>query len=410
MNKTIENKRIKVVWLCHFANQEMKEIFNTPDLNEFAPWITQSIELLKRRSDIDLHIVAPNICVNKDYFYQKDGISYHFFKYVPIPFYNKYFRKIYNILRISQRTNFSWIKKQVSKIVYQIQPEIIHLHGAENAFFYSSGILPLLDKYHVLTTIQGFVSQSTLKDNQTKNRILIEKEIITKVHHFGIRRTIEMKNLVLKCNSNADFHYHNYPIEVPSEIKDNIGKNESIDCLFFASVCKDKGIEDLLHALSIVKKERENISLSVVGGVDFIYLNHLRDLCKKWEIEDNVKFLGFLPTQKDIFKLALKAKLCILPTYHDILPGTIIESMYLKLPVIAYAVGGIPELNNHTECIKLVTPLDVEELADSIECMLDNSAYRNKLAENAYKVAKKSFNNNSTVEDIIKAYKEILNI
>jgi hypothetical protein len=37
------NKKIRVVWLCHFANQEMKDFFHTPHLKEMAPWINNLI-------------------------------------------------------------------------------------------------------------------------------------------------------------------------------------------------------------------------------------------------------------------------------------------------------------------------------------------------------------------------------
>jgi hypothetical protein len=53
---------MKVVWLCNFANQEIKEHFKTPQLNEFAPWINILIELFQSRKDFDLHITN---CIHK---------------------------------------------------------------------------------------------------------------------------------------------------------------------------------------------------------------------------------------------------------------------------------------------------------------------------------------------------------
>ncbi|PKO98504.1 MAG: hypothetical protein CVU13_10120 [Bacteroidetes bacterium HGW-Bacteroidetes-8] len=404
------SKKIKVVWLCHFANQQMKDLFNVHNINEFAPWISLSIELFKKESNIELHLVSPNIFNNKDVEFIKDGVHYYFFKYLPIPLFNRYTRKLHSLSHFDVITDFFWIKNKVKKIVTLINPAIVHLHGAENAFFYSSGILPIIDKYPHLTTIQGFVRNTLIKDSNSNQRIRIEEKIIKKTTHFGVRRTNEMESIVSKINTNAIFHYHNYPISIPKTIKDNIGLAEPIDCIFFARVCKDKGIEDLLEAISIVKLKLTNVSLTVVGDVDFLYAKKLEDTCESLSITNNVRFVGFLPTQDDIHAYAYNAKICLLPTYHDILPGTILESMFLKLPVIAYAVGGLPELNLEYNTINLVEKFRIDLLAKEIIFLLDNVDARKKLAEDAFNFVNKKFDNRLVTNDIIKSYQKILNL
>jgi glycosyltransferase involved in cell wall biosynthesis len=213
----------------------------------------------------------------------------------------------------------------------------------------------------------------------------------------------------LQINPDANLHFHNYPLSVPSVLKNNIGKTEPVDCLYFARLSKEKGIEDLLKAISIVKKVNSDITVSVIGGANKKYLTYLNSLCSNLNIQENVKFLGFLPTQEDIYKYAFQAKLCVLPTYHDIIPGTIIESMYMKLPVIAYAVGGIPELNLAQETIMLVDKHDISQLAVKIIQLIKDVELRKQLAENAYNYVNKRLDNAKVVNDIINAYKLILN-
>lgn len=398
---------LKVVWLCHFANNEMKSFFNTPKLNEFAPWISILIKFFEERNLVDLHIVAPNVFTNADCNFEKKGIKYHFFKHVPIPFFNSYILKVYSILRIERFMNYSWIKFKISHLINNINPDIIHLHGAENPY-YSAGILTLIGKYSVITTIQGFIRHTSSFDSDVKQRIKIEEEIIRKCKHFGTR-TETMNKVILEINPSATLHFHNYPIEIPTVVKNNIGKKEQLSLVFFARVTKDKGIEDLLRAISIVKVKMPSISLSVIGGVGYPYLVYLKKLCVDLEIESNVNFLGFLSTQNEIYKYALNAKICVLPTYHDIIPGTIIESMFMKLPVIAYAVGGIPEINSNEEVIKLVEKHNIHQLANSIVLLLENDEIRKTLAEKAFIYANERFNNDNVVVDMINAYNIILN-
>lgn len=401
------NNKLKVVWLCHFANQEMFKHFKIPKGNEFAPWISLLIDSFKSEQSVELHIIAPNVFTNLDINFIKDGIHYHFYKYIPlIPIFNRYFRKIYSILSIDEFTKFLWVKYKVPKLINELNPVIIHLHGAENPY-YSAGILPVIDKYPLITTIQGFIKQSLKKDWSTIQRIRIEDEIIKKCMEFGTR-TDDMNKLVLEVNQSANLHFHFYPLEIPTVVKDNIGGDEPIDCLFFARVCKDKGVEDLLEAIAIIKQRIPNISLHIIGSSSPVYLNFLNQKCKNLNIEKNVRFLGFLKTQHDIYKYALNAKIYVLPTYHDIIPGTLIESMFIKLPIIAYSVGGIPEINREEESVKLVEKLNINQLANSMVSLLEDSNKRKELAEKAYLWANKKINNDAIVEDILKAYHKIL--
>jgi len=400
------NLPLKIVWLCHFVNQEMKEYFNAPLVNEMAPWISKLINLFRNRTEVELHIVAPNIFNNTDCSFTKDAINYHFYKRIPIPDNNKYVRKIHTILQIEQITNFIWIKHKIANCIKKIDPDIIHLHGAENPY-YSAGILPLFDKYPTLITIQGFIRNTSDIDPKKKKAINIEEAILKKTEHI-CARTDEMRKIILQINPNATIHFHNYPITIPSIVKDNIGRVEPIDCLFFAHVHKDKGIEDLLVAISLVKTFYPNISLLVIGGTENKYLSYLKNLCSKLNINSNVQFLGFLPTQDDVYKYAMLAKMCVLPTYHDIIPGTIIESMFMKLPIVAYAVGGIPELNKKENTVTLVEKQNINQLAEKIMQLLNNADLRKSLAEKAFCHAHERFDNSNVVPDLINVYKSIL--
>lgn len=397
---------MKVVWLCHFSNKEMKEYFGVPELNEFSPWINNLIELFINLPGIDLHIVAPNVFNNTDSVFIKRGISYHFFKRLPIPFNNKYLKKIHSFLHVEYLTDFFWVKYKISHFVNRIDPDIIHLHGAENPY-YSAGILPLLNKYRTFITIQGFIRNTTENSINIRKAIRVEEDIIKGGNNIGVR-TLEMNETVLSLNPLATLHFHNYPLAIPTVMKTKTGRNESIDCLFFANVCKDKGIEDLLSAISIVKGKVGDVSLVVIGNTDKKYLTKLKFLCSELRITDNVEFLGFLPTQEDIYEVAIKAKMCVLPTYHDVIPGTIIESMFIKLPVVAYAVGGIPELNSDGDSVIIVEKSNINQLAEKILELLFNQELRTQLSEKAYELAHRRFNNDRVVLDIQKAYNAIL--
>jgi len=237
-------------------------------------------------------------------------------------------------------------------------------------------------------------------------RIKIEEIILKNAKHFGVS-TKEMIAIIKKFNPVAKLYYIEYPVTQVNYVKNNNTK-ETFDIIFFARITKDKGIEDLLKAISIVKKEKPDVSLRVIGHTNKRYLDYLLKMIKKLDIEQNVVFMGFFETQEEIYKYALNAKICVLPTYHDIIPGTIIESMLMKLPVIAYAVGGIPELNEQGEAIILVETRNIILLASSILNLLKDKNRRNTIAKYAYSVANLRYNNKIILKDNLTAYKTIL--
>ncbi|MEI8201405.1 MAG: glycosyltransferase family 4 protein [Bacteroidota bacterium] len=406
MESGTSSKPLKIVWLCHFANKEFKEHFKTPHIKEFAPWITNTLAVFQNNTEVDLHVVSPNVFTNQDCCIKKNGVTYHFYKVTPMFLRNRLLKKAYNVLDLNSRTNFWWVKRKIATTIRNIQPDLIHLHGAENPY-YSIGILPLIESYPSLTTIQGFARNASFDNFKLRKKIEIEEKILKKVKHIGTR-TKEMSEIALQINPNAILHFHNYTAETPSVMKNNIEGNEPIDCLFFARICKDKGIEDLLSAISIAKKQIPDISLSVIGSSSVNYLEYLKKLCLDLKIENNVKFLGFFPTQDDIFQYAINAKMCVLPTYHDVIPGTIIESMLIKLPVVAYAVGGIPELNRSKETIVLVEKHNINQLAEKILQLIKNSVLRKTLSEDAYVHVNQLLDKNKLATDLLNAYKSIL--
>jgi glycosyltransferase involved in cell wall biosynthesis len=295
------------------------------------------------------------------------------------------------------------IAKRIDKIVSNIQPAIVNLHGAENPI-YSWGAIPLKDKFPILTTIQGFIGRASTLNSKIKIRIRLENKIVRNFKHFGVR-TIEMENDILKVNPSAKTHWHNYPINKPPVFQE---EEKLFDCVFFARVIKDKGIEDLIHAISIVKEKYNSVSLKIVGPVTKTYKQYLNSLINELNLTENISFAGFFEKQEDMYRYVGKARVCVLPTYHDIIPGTVIESMYMKLPIIAYAVGGIPEINEKQENIGLVERKDIQGLADKITELLNDEELRKKLANGAYYYTSNRFVNTDIPNDLYKIYNKVI--
>ena len=208
---------------------------------------------------------------------------------------------------------------------------------------------------------------------------------------------------VKSLNSSAILHWHSYPKKeiTPYSVE------KKYDLVFFARLSKDKGINDLLKALSIIKKEKPDINLCIMG---IGKMDTLKKLASDLNIIENIFWAGFLPTQDDVHQLASQARISVLPTYHDIISGTIVESLFLKLPVVAYNAGSIHEVNNKEEIISLVDIGDVQGLVKAIEKLLGNEKLLKEKAEKGYQRAIEMFStsDDQVKKDLLNAYSEVI--
>lgn len=87
---------------------------------------------------------------------------------------------------------------------------------------------------------------------------------------------------------------------------------------------------------------------------------------------------------KKAMSILKSSNVLVLPSRIESIPNVIKEAFFLKVPVVATNVGGIPEIVTHEKTGLLVPPNEPESLADSINYLLENKEYAKKLADAAY--------------------------
>jgi glycosyltransferase involved in cell wall biosynthesis len=367
--------------------------------NESAPWITRLIKLFERYESYELHIVAPYWKIlSKKYFVQK-GTPYHFFPWRVSPF-----GKNINTM-IHYETGHFYTNYQIKKIVNKIKPDLIHLFGFENPR-YSAGVFQFKERIPILISVQGFSSSQEMGNRYQQKRILIEQKIIKGFTNFGVRDN-QMTEFIKFLNPSSIFFWHEMAINKP---KLTISQENNIDFVFFARITKDKGIEDLIKALSVVKREKKDVSLCIIGFASERYKEKIISLISEAGLDQNVYFKGEVKTQNEVFEFVSHSKICVLPTWADTIPGTILESMFMKIPCISYKTGGIPTLNDYSETIRLVEKGDIKSLAAQMLFLLNNPEYSNEMANNAYEYVNKRWGDMKIYDEFEKIYHKLLSV
>ena len=104
-----------------------------------------------------------------------------------------------------------------------------------------------------------------------------------------------------------------------------------------------------------------------------------------------------------------ESNILIIPSRMESIPQVIHEAFYLKVPIIATNVGGIPELITHEKNGILIPPDDEKKLIDSINRLFTEKEFANNIVEGGYKYVLKNLTWEALLPRYIKFYEELLN-
>lgn len=153
--------------------------------------------------------------------------------------------------------------------------------------------------------------------------------------------------------------------------------------VFLSNLMPSKGASDFVKAsiaLSILFPDAE----FVVAGADTDsqYTQGLRDQIVKAGLEDRILLVGAV-YGRDKWDLLRSATVLAYPSQLDAQPLTIIEAFSCGVPVVAYSVGGIPDLIEDDVNGLLIAAGDLQKFTDSCSRILEDGFLRNRLGESA---------------------------
>jgi glycosyltransferase involved in cell wall biosynthesis len=119
-------------------------------------------------------------------------------------------------------------------------------------------------------------------------------------------------------------------------------------------------------------------------------------------------YMGRLHDEVALALLYSAADFFVLPSIQENLPNTVMESLACGTPVVAFNVGGVPDMVEHKKTGYLAKPFDTEDLARGIDWILEESGRTENLGRAAREKAVKEYSLELQAERYIKLYKEIL--
>jgi glycosyltransferase involved in cell wall biosynthesis len=173
-----------------------------------------------------------------------------------------------------------------------------------------------------------------------------------------------------------------------------------LQCAFIGRVTQIKRPDRFLDVVSEIKKRGVELDFFIAGD------GELLDKCRERIIREvlPVTVLGW---QSDIEKVLAVADIVILTSDNEGTPLSLIQAGMAGLPVISTNVGSVPEvvLNGITG---IVTSLDTEEIADSLEKLFKYKALREQFGSAAQEFTMANFGVQRLVSDHEELYKNLI--
>lgn len=291
----------------------------------------------------------------------------------------------------------------LSKFVLSERVDIVHLHFYEpyNAFTLMSRIL----------SCKTFVTfHMSVELSEAPNWIQIFKRLRTRLLSFGVAGVFcvsrfskqrflanyhedERKVSVVYNGLSLDFFNHPLSTSVAAQ-----GQPLRVICV--AALIEVKGVQDLIEAVALAMAE--GIALEVTIAGEGPMLSTLQELVKLHKLGSAVKFLGL---RSDVPQLLAQNQLAVVPSHWDEAFGyTVVEAMAAGIPVIASAVGAIPEIVVHGVTGFLVQKGSPLEIVKYLKVINRDPGLRNLLGRNALRRVEEWFNVTNTCEAQLSHY------
>jgi glycosyltransferase involved in cell wall biosynthesis len=163
---------------------------------------------------------------------------------------------------------------------------------------------------------------------------------------------------------------------IRTEVRRELGVGpDEVLAVIVANLRPEKGHHVLLDAARILAERRVPVRIVSAGGGPL--LDELEARRRALGLGERVAFLG---GRRDATRLMAGSDIFVLASLQEGLPVTLMEATCIGLPIVATAIGGVPEVLTDGVDGLVVPPGDAPSLADALERVATDAALRQRLA------------------------------
>ncbi|PIC69184.1 glycosyltransferase family 1 protein [Sporosarcina sp. P16b] len=222
------------------------------------------------------------------------------------------------------------------KIIKQIKPDVVLTYTIKPNVY--GGMACSMTKTPYITNVTGL--GTSVQDNGLMQNVALQ------LYRIGLTQS---SCILFQNNTNQMFFREKNIIKGETKLIPGSGVNlklhkyeeypvfdNEIRLLFIGRIMKAKGIEELLEAAMIVKRQHSNVQFDLIGSMEEDYEQEIQEL----EKEGIVKYYG---QQTDVHSFIKNSHATVLPSYHEGLANVLLESASSGRPILASKVPGCIE-------------------------------------------------------------------
>jgi glycosyltransferase involved in cell wall biosynthesis len=293
------------------------------------------------------------------------------------------------------------------KEIRKFKPHIIHTHTAKAGLV--GRIASILSLYPSIRihTFHGHLLSGYFGKFKTRLIIISERLLALFTNQLlAVGEKVMQDLLQVKIGKKSKFSIMPPGLEL-GELPDKLESRDTLGlssghmyCSFIGRVTQIKRPDRFLEVVSEVRKRNVGLHFLIVGDGEL--LDYCRERIAKEALP--VKILGW---RSDIEKVLAASDIVILTSDNEGTPLSLIQAGMANIPVVTTNVGSISEvvLNGITG---IITSTEVNELADALEKLFNDSELRQSLGVNAQKYTKSNFGVQRLVSDHEELYRKLM--
>lgn len=296
----------------------------------------------------------------------------------------------------------------LGKTLRETSAAIIHIHTCSGFSFHRSAWDMRVARRHGCRTILHMHGARFDEYFARANRI--ERALV--------RRTLESADCVVvlsqgwkaklqEMSSCAKVCVIENAVEVLSKTKRS---THSARCRFLMLGRMDtwKGLDDLLDACAVLKRQRVPFGLTLAGPEGSAGdAGQIRSQITERGLRDVVAYIGPVEGNSKEHVLA-QSDVLVQPSHQEGMPMSILEAFARGLPVIATGVGAVPEIIEHAEQGLLVPAKNPTALAGAMGALAVDPPTRACMGRSAQRLAFTRFSITRFRDDLIELYDSLL--
>ena len=304
--------------------------------------------------------------------------------------------------------------REMSKSMRAARPAMVHVRGMQNEGFHGVLAARAAGCSRILVSAHGFIGDLVYPPSRVKQKLVssvlepLTLRMASGVYcvcHAGANRPVVRRHARRNFGvvHNAAQQAATLPPSSVLGVRQKFGIHpEDVMVVAVSRISREKGLFTLCDAAMNLRERFHSLKFVVVGEGP-----HRAELQARATKQAPGQF-AFAGKQLDVAPLLQAADVFVHPSLHENCPVSVLEAMSCGRPVIASAVGGIPELIEHEESGLLVPPGSAGALADGLARLATDGGLRWKLGEAARRRALDWFSSEQQLEKLDKIYEQVL--